>query len=319
MSRREIRALQIVSEGGVTELAEGLFVVTSQSDPGKRHLVRVADGSRTCDCEDFANRRKCKHIYAVTYYLMLKNIVLNVSRQQLNLEISCPHCGLKEIVRSGYRYNKSGPVQRYYCKLCRKWFRDPDAFTHRKFSPHVIVTALDLYCRGLSLREVEDHLRSTYNVEVSYGTIYSWIRCYVELVHKYTSTLTKNVSERWCADETLIRVRGRDLFLWSLLDYKTRLLIAHHISNLKNAKEAGELIKKGYKNANGHPLEIVSDGNVAYQKALQTEVEHKPLIHIIGPLSGPVSNNRVEKLNQTICLIGSSAFSIFRLLFKLNL
>ncbi|MEM2027572.1 MAG: transposase [Candidatus Bathyarchaeia archaeon] len=121
-------------------------------------------------------------------------------------------------------------MQRYRCKKCGTYFRDPRGFKWLRFSPDVIAAALDLYCRGLSLRSVAKHLESTYGVKVSYGTIYSWLKKYVEIVHRYTSQIRGEHGDRWHADETVLRVRGRDLFLWTILDYETRFLLAHHIS-----------------------------------------------------------------------------------------
>jgi len=300
MSRREIKALQIVAEKGIYEVGDGTFKVIS-SNPGQYHTVRVANGRRTCDCPDFAKRKKCKHVYAVTYYLMVKDLVSSISCGEGNVEVACPLCSSsQQVVKAGFRYNKSGPVQRYYCKSCRKSFRDPRGFEWSRYSPHIIATALDLYCRGLSLREVADHLKSTYNIEVSYGTIYIWIKRYVELVHKYTSGFSKNTRERWCADETMVHVRSRDLLLWMLLDYENRLLIAHHISAGKHSDDASRLIRKGVQSTRSLPLEIVSDGNPAYHRAIENELRGIPLVHVVGPLAGPITNNRSERLNQTV-------------------
>jgi len=300
VSRRELRALQIVAEKGVTEIGDGLFTVVSRSDPSKRYIVRIADGKRMCECMDFAKGKKCKHIYAVTYYLMIRDLracLQNATEE----EVHCKFCGSKIVTKAGFRYNKNGIVQRYYCKDCHRWFRDPAGFDHSRFKPEVIAAALDLYCRGLSLRQISDHLESTYKIKVSYGTIYLWLKKYVGLVHSYTSEFTGNFSERWHADETLLNVRGRDLLLWNLLDNETRFLIAYHISARKSEEEACNLIKKGLQKSNSPPWEVITDGNPAYTEALRNEASPgKPLIHVVGPLAGPVTNNRIERLNQTI-------------------
>jgi transposase InsO family protein len=46
---------------------------------------------------------------------------------------------------------------------------------------------------------------------------------------------------------------------------------------------------------------VITDGNPAYTEALRKEASPgKPLIHVVGPLAGPVTNNLIERLNQTI-------------------
>ena len=300
LSRSELRALQIVAEGGIIEVGEGLFAVSSQTDPNKHYMVKIADGKRMCECTDFSKGRKCKHVYAVTYYLMMRDLRRGL-QNTVEDEVRCDSCGSENIVKAGFRYNKSGVVQRYYCKDCGRWFKDPSGFDHCRFKPEVVAAALDLYCRGLSLRQVSDHLQSIHKIKVSYGTIYVWLKRYVELVHRYTSELTGSFTERWHADETILNVRGRDLLIWSLLDDETRFLIAYHISTRKSEEEACTLIGKGLQKSSSPPWELVTDGNPAYTKALRDGVSlGKPLIHVVGPLAGPVTNNRVERLNQTI-------------------
>lgn len=80
---------------------------------------------------------------------------------------------------------------------------------------------------------------------------------------------------------------------------KLDFLIACHISAHRSAEDARILIKRGVRKSKKLPWEIVTDGNPAYHEAIKESV-NKPLIHVIGPLSGPVSNNMVERLNQTI-------------------
>ncbi|MEM2550352.1 MAG: IS6 family transposase, partial [Nitrososphaerota archaeon] len=272
----------------------------SQSEPRKCYRVKLSGGRYACECEDFLNGKKCKHIYAVTYYLMLRDLRANMHLSGQNL--SCPSCGcdLSNAVRAGRRYNKSGVVQRYRCKKCGTYFRDPRGFKWLRFSPDVIAAALDLYCRGLSLRSVAEHLESTYGVKVSYGTIYSWLKKYVEIVHRYTSQIRGEHGDRWHADETVLRVRGRDLLLWTILDYETRFLLAHHISIHKDSNEAHKVVEEAARKAGKIAWEIVTDGNPAYFDAIRQEHMEHPVIHVVGPLAGPVSNNASERLNQMI-------------------
>jgi transposase-like protein len=170
-----------------------------------------------------------------------------------------------------------------------------------------IVCALDLFFRGISLREVEQHLRSTFGIDVSYVTIYNWIKKYVELVHGYTQDLEAETSARWHADETLIKVRGRQMVLWCLLDSETRRLIAHHISHSRSKEDATVLFRKGKKSSKASPDEIVTDGARAYD-VIETEfgtknhnlrLTQRPM-HIVGPLVGKINNNKIERFNGSI-------------------
>jgi transposase-like protein len=194
-------------------------------------------------------------------------------------------------------------VQRYYCKRCGRRFRDEIAFGGIRNKVSTVVTALDLYYRGLSLRQIAQHLESCKGIKVSHGTVYNWIRRFVSLISQYLRNLQIATSERWHADETLIKVRGRHLVLWALMDSETRYLIALHISKNRGAEDAKALIKKAIETSENKPLELVTDGAKSYEAALEkslpeTDVDG-PLIHLRGPLTASL-NNKMERFFRTI-------------------
>lgn len=96
----------------------------------------------------------------MSYYLAIQN--LSIASKKLTNEKRCRWCGLDDmVIKKGIRYNRSGPVQIYYCKRCKKKFSSRTGFEGMKSRASAVVTALDLYFRGLSLRQVAQHLEST--------------------------------------------------------------------------------------------------------------------------------------------------------------
>ena len=235
---------------------------------------------------------------------MLKAVMLGAKNNDQG--DTCPYCGSNDFVEKyGFDYNRSGLVQKYHCKRCNKWFRDRRGFEKMKNQATVVVAALDLYYRGLSLRQIAEHLESLHGVKVSYGAIYCWLRKYVQLIHTYIhSNLRVRTSERWHADDTVVKVRGRNLVIWGLLDSQTRFLIALHLSERKTAEEASQLIRKGLNVSQDLPLEIVTDGLSSYGKALENEFSarntNSKIVHLQGPLTGPLNNNKMERFYGTL-------------------
>ena len=171
----------------------------------------------------------------------------------------------------------------------------------------IIATALDLYFRGLSLRKVSEHLAVLYNIKVSYTTIYYWLAKYVEIVEDQTQRAPLTTGERLAADETLVRLRGRHLVLWGLLDRETKVLVAEHVSARRSTDDACKLLEKGRKNTKDTEIpvsELVTDGLASYSEAVarQSSTRTKPLIHVQGPglTNGKVSNNEMERLMETV-------------------
>jgi putative transposase len=299
--KRELKGIALLMKGAVRQVDPSNFLVRSQTDPNVWYEVRWQRNRWVCNCRDFERSpKKCKHMYAVGYYLKLRDISLGVRSLGQEDEPKCPKCGSADVIRRGFRYNKRGPVQRYLCKSCGFGFSGMMAFRGTRHKAEVIVEALDLYYRGLSLRQIAEHLDATRGVRVSYGTVYSWIRKYVELVNRFTSALQAKVSERWHADETILRVKGRDLVVWGLLDSETRLLIATHISERRGKEDAQSLISRGLERSQNKPSELVTDGLPSYKAALdRISAKGDPLVHLQGPLTESL-NNRMERLWGTL-------------------
>lgn len=306
-NKRETRAIQFLVKGdNVRTINQSRFMVRSQSDFEKWYEVTWNKDHWRCNCEDFLKRgTRCKHIYAVFYYLLLREITIGV--KDAESKPFCNTCGSSEfLVKAGFRYNRSGPRQRFYCKRCDKYSVGREGFEKMKTQGFAIASALDLYFRGISLRQISEHLHSLFSIDVSHGTIYNWIKKYVELVHEFTKNLKLPTSERWHADETSTKVRGRQTILWSLLDSETRILVAFHISRRKNLEEASALLRKGLATSENYPSEIVTDGLPSYEKAIEMEFNktcisaESKVIHVLGPLVGAINNNKIERLNGLV-------------------
>ena len=301
--KRELKGINMLKiEGCVKPTEDGkVFLVRSEHSGDIWYRVSWKDGKWACECKDFAKHgKKCKHIWCLLYWLALKRL-----RSNLKSELAgnvCPHCKSSEhIVKKGFRYNLSGPKPLYYCKQCKKTFTERSAFLGMKNSSTIILAALDLYFKGLSLRKVRDHIQQFYGKKVHHTTILKWVRKYSRLISEYLKGLEKDFGHRWSADETVIKISGRHLRLWGLMDTETKMLIAHRISERRTAEEARKLFEEGVLNAGKAPLEVVTDGFSGYHEALQEmsrnvkDDPEKGIVHIYGPLTGEINNNLIER------------------------
>jgi len=72
----------------------------------------------------------------------------------------CRFCGSKNVIGRGRRKNKNGWVQRFGCKDCGRRFTLYDKrLMKMEYKPEIVTLALDLYFKGLSYRDIVDHLR----------------------------------------------------------------------------------------------------------------------------------------------------------------
>jgi putative transposase len=297
-NRRELRGLAIVAMGGmIKRVDKDEFEVRSQSNPKVFHSVGWAGDKWVCSCEDYAKRGKpCKHIYAVNFLLDLPRILL------LNADVferRCIYCGSNNVRPKAIRYNKSGPVRIFRCKDCGRRFSD--TITPEKGGAKVAlaVIAADLYYKGLSLRNIENHLWQVYSVKVSTSTLHRWIMKISDLLKSAFDALSLEVEGKWLADETVIKVNGEAKYLWNVMDYETRAYLASLLTEDREAEDALAAIKEAMKNAGKAPATLVTDGLKSYQKALK--MLGSPITHISNAgIAKKENNNRIERLHGTI-------------------
>ncbi len=96
----------------------------------------------------------------------------------------CDNCGSGNVVKQGWRYNKSVPKQKYFCHKCRSWFVIDDGFKRMRHRPEDIARAIDEYADGMSLKKIKKHLQQHDGVKMSRWGIRNWIVKYAHLLKK---------------------------------------------------------------------------------------------------------------------------------------
>ncbi len=294
---REMRGLAIVAAGGqIRRIDDDLFLVRSQSSD-TCYEVKWADQRWFCNCLDFAERQQaCKHVHAVNFLLQLPKIILANTEA---IERICPYCGSNQFVLKGHRYNKSGSIQLYLCKICNRRFKE-GTFTGNMGNNAAIGTiALDLYFKKLSIRDIRNHIWQIYGIDKPVSTIHSWIMKFTRLIKDVAGNLTPEVGDRWLADEMVIKVNGKKMYLWNIMDYETRYQIVSILMDGRGAREAKIAIEEAINKARKQPNELITDGLTSYSTAVQSiggKIKH---VSNVG-LMDHQNNNRIERLHGTI-------------------
>jgi len=298
ITRRELRGLAILLKGGmIRKLTDRHFLVKSARGNKEYNVVWI-NNRWQCDCQDFKKRRTpCKHIYAILYLLKLPEIITSLAIENVPV---CPKCGeRKNIVKRGIRKNKSGPVQLYQCKSCGYRFSEHSEIRSIKHNPALLIIAIDLFYKGLSLRNIQNHISLIYGVNIPHTTLYYWIVKFTKKLREYYEELTSDVGDTWLADEMVVKVDGKERYLWNIMDYESRYLLVSKLSFGRSSKEALKALKEAIMKAGKKPKELRTDGLKSYIKALSAlkgDIKHVYKVRF----TDPANNNRVERLNETI-------------------
>lgn len=179
--------------------------------------------------------------------------------------IVCKNCGSNAVVKFG---SYKG-VPRYWCKSCKRKFKADTSLFHMKTSPEQISSALRMYYDGMSVKDIKDFLKQEYNNNPSKKTVYQWIDKYSDIAVKEAKDYHPKVGDTWIADETVLRINGQNVWLYDIIDDKTRFLLAARIALSRTTHDAEMLMKEAQKKAGKIPKVIVTDKNSSYLDGIE--------------------------------------------------
>ena len=300
---REEKGKQIASRHDIIRISDNLYHVKSQTTNRQYNVVKT-NNSWQCDCPDHLNRRThCKHMYAVEFSIKIREEVREKNKVTIQpMTISnCLFCKSNNLKRFGIRKNKSGDVQRFLCRNCKKTFSTNLGFAKMRATPQAITSALQMYFTGESLRNIEKFMRLQ-GIVVTHKTIYMWIKKYTKLMQTHLNKITPQVGDTWRADEVFCRIRGELKYVFALMDDETRFWIAQEVADTKEKHDASTLFAKGKQVTQTKPKVIITDGLQSYKEAYQKEFweinRQQRTLHIRHiRLQGDHNNNKMERLN----------------------
>ena len=174
-----------------------------------------------------------------------------------------------------------------------------------KTDKHIIVTALNLYYGGLSLRKAQRNLKQIFGETISQVTILNWIKKYSKLAREFVKTLTPQLSGLWHEDETMLKCEGRNIWFWEMIDEDTRFLVASHISGTRTLEDTIAIFRKGYEQSKVRPRAVFVDGSFVYKPAFNKvfwtlrKATRPELVQRVG-IRTRETNNIVERLHGTL-------------------
>lgn len=305
-NNREQKGITIANSNMIKKIDDHTYRVKSQTGNGEYEVISTESGF-VCSCPDSMYRNvKCKHVYGLEISLAIKKEV-KIRTEVLIEPIStsnCIYCKSDNIVRDGIRHNKHGDIQKFHCKICKKFFTINLGFEKMKHDPKGITTAMQLYFSGESLRNTAKSLRLL-GMDITHQTVYNWIKKYTKLMQEYSEKLKPQVSDTWRADEMYLKIRGNMKYMYALLDDETRFFIAQEVADTKYTHDVRGLFQEATRIMERKPKTLITDGaynyKTAYYKEYWTrEVKNRPkhIRHI--RFNGDNNNNKMERLNGEV-------------------
>lgn len=217
----------------------------------------------------------------------------------------CTNCKSTNTAKAGLRKNRSGFVQKYFCNMCETYFIDRRGFERMKHKPEVIVDALDLRAKGMSLAKIVDFLTNKHKVTVTRATILYWQNKFGEMINNFTKSFQLSHSINSHADEMFIKCKGQRYpnftYYWDVIDYDTKFIIADHVSLERNVIEGKSFMNKLKKQLLKPPDVIHTDNSYDYPPAIRKTFGKNKVKHIHFPAwKMKFKNNPIERFHNTV-------------------
>lgn len=214
--------------------------------------------------------------------------------------MNCKFCKSENTVKNGKRFD----LQRYLCRNCNhKFYENKAELPRMRNNTKVIVTSLNLYYGGLSMRKVVEQIENIFDEQLSQSTIHYWIHKYAKLVKAYVETLKPSLSGKYHHDETEIKVDGNGRYFWETIDEDTRYIVATMLSESRTSEDAIKVFKQALEKQ--RPISFFTDGSFAYDEAYNKvfytrfKTNKVEWVRRVG-IRARETNNIVERLHGTL-------------------
>jgi IS6 family transposase len=141
------------------------------------------------------------------------------------------------------------------------------AFKGFRFPPEIIVLAVRWYLRyGLSFRDLEELLAER-GIEVDHVTVYRWVQCFTPLLADAARPCRHSVGDRWCVDETYVKVAGSWWYVYRAVDQHGHIIDVF-VSPRRDTAAARRFFEAAL-GAHGEPVEVVTDRAPALRAVIE--------------------------------------------------
>ncbi len=293
---------ELVSETSICWLEKNTYLVPSQTYD-KKYVVRNEGFRWVCTCPDNQHRKhNCKHIEAVKIWLSKSGDAGAPKSKELATIQTCPFCQSKDFIKYGKRSTHFKEKQRFLCKSCGGRFVE-GIIKGIRGDEKTVLMAMHLFYSGYSLRKIQDLFSQFFDLNITYVSLHRWIRKYQEIMIDHVSKLYPDLSNTWHADEQEIKVKGKYVYCWNIIDRSTRFLIASNVTKGRYVNDARKVFRKSKTITVNKPQFIITDGLPSYNKAIKKEFKSyrvPRLTHL--PMAGVAkkhNNNLIERYHNT--------------------
>lgn len=137
-------------------------------------------------------------------------------------------------------------------------------------SEHVLGLILSFHISyAISARKTALILRQVFKLEVSHQTVLNYAKAAAFYCHRFNLAHKGSIDDISAGDETYIRVKGKNNYIFFFISSKSRVITAYHFSHNRDTLPAISAINEALRTAaTDQPITLITDGNPSYADAL---------------------------------------------------
>jgi transposase-like protein len=186
----------------------------------------------------------------------------------------------------------------------------------------------------MSYRNTARHIQLSHGITISHVSVLNWIEKFTYIIKEYVESFYPELGDVWSLDEMALNVKNTEFikrtgfynWLWSIIDPKTRFLIATEVSKKRGINDARKIISNGKNRITKNPNYIITDSLSSYEEAIREEFKNrtahiKTLSIRDGFVNRPIEryhNEIREKLKARRGLGNEKSAKIFAELLKIH-
>lgn len=215
--------------------------------------------------------------------------------------ILCKKCGYDDLMKNGIENG----VQFYRCKRCDSRFNGKDTFPIYRYDKESILKTFTTFYGGMSLGSIQNAFEELGVGHIAKSTLWEWLIEFTNQVIPYSKSFKPNVGDFWFADETVIKMHGKNKWLWALIDEDTRFLLACNLTPSRTTENAKTLFYEAHRVAGKKPKMVTTDKLQAYSGAFtkvfwMNEIVKRPIHATSGGFVSSTNTNLIERWHEYV-------------------
>ena len=145
------------------------------------------------------------------------------------------------------------------------------------------------------------------NVEQYFGretnpaTVYRWVHGLTERADDIAKSMKANTGDVWVTDEIVVNVKGKNYWLFNVMDSDSRFVLATYLSPVRTARAAATALSLARERAANAPKKVKTDGLHSYREAVPRTLPTSVVKHVASQdIRSEINNNLSERLQGTM-------------------